>query len=572
MSVDKRQVLDQAQKLLEKGLIDRAIKQYLRLLEVDIDDVFVLQKVASLHVKNGSHASALEYYERAFKVLKAKEFHAKCVGALKRLLEIEPARLDFHYELAKCQVALGRKKEASTTLKSLIGVYERRGERETSLSMLRELVRIIPEDWTNRARLAEGYAALGRDILSVSNFKQVLATLIQENRLEDHARISERVLFLYPTETGIAIEVARNYLSRDLQGEALNWLHTLFKHDPKNYQTLELLGDVFVTQGRLDKALAVFREAKRLIVIAGDSGGQTMLAQKISRLDPAAERSEPDVAQVIALTSRHPTALQPELSPRLILEDVSLLIEFGLLSHAFKRLQSLPGDFVPDEIHFSSISELASGVEGIEHEGLRAEVETLTAYVDGFELDQQANGMPEQPQTMSRSDVTVQAASEDQSEDSLDSSSTSDLESAQAVDLDAIDFGVLDEELDGAFSTEDEDEFEFEVDFDSESDVSSDTLAPSDDFSDLLGRGSSNAVSTTQIITPPVPESILATRERFPLIRPKLEQRLSESSSHVTSEFPTIDDVADPSSNQNDETVVTEADEDFGGLLDLDDE
>ena len=81
MSVDKRQVLDQAQKLLEKGLIDRAIKQYLRLLEVDIDDVFVLQKVASLHVKNGSHASALEYYERAFKVLKAKEFHAKCVGA-----------------------------------------------------------------------------------------------------------------------------------------------------------------------------------------------------------------------------------------------------------------------------------------------------------------------------------------------------------------------------------------------------------------------------------------------------------------------------------------------------------
>ena len=545
MSVDKRQVLDQAQKLLEKGLIDRAIKQYLKILEVDIDDVFVLQKIAGLHVKNGSDAFALEYYERAFKVLKAKEFHAKCVGALKRLLELEPARLDFHYELAKCQVALGRKKEASTTLKSLIGVYERRGERETSLSMLRELVRIIPEDWTNRARLAEGYAALGKNILSVSNFKQVLTTLIQQNRLADHARISERVLFLYPSETGIAIEVARNYLSRDLQGEALNWLHTLFKHDPKNYQTLELLGDVFVTQGRLDKALAVFREAKRLIDIAGDASGQTMLAQKISRLDPAAERSESDVAQVISLTSRHPTALQPELSPRLILEDVSLLIEFGLLSHAFKRLQSLPGDFVPDEVHFSSISELASGVEGIEHEGLRSEVETLRAYIDGFELDKEANRIPEQPQTMRRSDVTAQAASEHQSEDPLDLNASSGLQSTQVVDLDAIDFGLLDEELDRAFS--DEDEFEFEVDFDSGSDVSSETSAPSDDFSDLLDRGSSKTVSETQIITPPIPESILATRERFPLIRPKLEQRLSESSSNVTSELAAIDDVEDAS-------------------------
>jgi tetratricopeptide (TPR) repeat protein len=356
LSVDKRQILDQAQKLLDKGLIDRAIKQYLRVLEAEADDVFVLQKVASLHVKNGSHAFALEFYERAFKVFKDKGFHEKCVGTLKRLIEIASARLDFHHELAKSQIALGRIREASTTLKSLIGVYERRGERESSLRMLRELVRIIPEDWTNRARLAEGYATAGKDILAVSNFKQVLSTLIQESRLEDHARISERLLFLYPNEFDVAIELARNYLSRDLQGEALNWLHILFKQDPKNYLTLELLGDVFVIQGRLDKALAVFKEAKRLIHLAGDVKGQTVLAQKIARLDPNAHIAEPEPPQVIALTSRHPTALQPELSPDLLLGDVVILVEFGLWAHALKRVQSLPGDFTPQPVHLPLVS------------------------------------------------------------------------------------------------------------------------------------------------------------------------------------------------------------------------
>jgi tetratricopeptide (TPR) repeat protein len=101
MSIDKRQVLEQAQKLLDKGLIDRAIKLYLRVIESEPDDVFVLQKIAGLHVKNGAFASAVEYYEKAFRVFKIRGFHEKCIGTLKRLLEIESTRLDFHHELAK---------------------------------------------------------------------------------------------------------------------------------------------------------------------------------------------------------------------------------------------------------------------------------------------------------------------------------------------------------------------------------------------------------------------------------------------------------------------------------------
>ena len=203
--------------------------------------MFVLQKVAGLHVKNGADAYAVEYYEKAFRVFKSKGFHEKCVGALKRLLEIESSRLDFHHELAKSQVALGRVKEASQTFKSLIGLYERRGDRETSLSLLRELVQIAPNDWTNRARLAEGYAAIGKDILSINSFKEVLSLLLASGQLEEHARISERVLFLYPSENDVAIELSRNYLSRGLLREALSWLHILFKDDPKNEQTLEIL-------------------------------------------------------------------------------------------------------------------------------------------------------------------------------------------------------------------------------------------------------------------------------------------------------------------------------------------
>ena len=96
----------------------------------------MLQKVAGLHVKNEADAYAVEYYEKAFRVFKSKGFHEKCVGALKRLLEIESSRLDFHHELAKSQVALGRVKKLHKHSK-FDRALRTASDRETSLSLLR---------------------------------------------------------------------------------------------------------------------------------------------------------------------------------------------------------------------------------------------------------------------------------------------------------------------------------------------------------------------------------------------------------------------------------------------------
>ena len=125
MSSDKRQILNNAHKLLDRGLYGRAIKEYLRIIEMDPSDVFALQKIAELHSRNGAHASAVKFYEKSYAVLKSKGFHEKCVGVLKRILELDPGQLDFRYALSVSQSELGRLEEAGNTLRSLIGLYEK---------------------------------------------------------------------------------------------------------------------------------------------------------------------------------------------------------------------------------------------------------------------------------------------------------------------------------------------------------------------------------------------------------------------------------------------------------------
>ncbi|MGB0645832.1 MAG: tetratricopeptide repeat protein [Bradymonadia bacterium] len=574
MSIDKRQVLDQAQKLLDKGLIDRAIKQYLKILEVDPDDVFVLQKIAGLHVKNGSDAYAVEYYEKAFRVFKAKGFHEKCVGALKRLLEIESTRLDFHHELAKSQVALGRVKEASQTFKSLIGVYERRGDRDTSLSMLRELVQISPDDWTNRTRLAEGYAATGKDILAINSFKEVLNALLASGQLEEHARISERVLFLYPSENDVAIELSRNYLSRSLLREALSWLHILFKDDPKNEQTLEILGDVFVMQGRVDKALAVFREAMRLHAASGQTRAQATLADKIRQLDDNADLSNDDTPRPVVLTSRHPTAVQPVASSASLVADVALLIEFELLEHALKRTKMIPGDYVPNDDQVQYLESFSRFVETAEEHPLRDELILILERAQfvsqgGGDDDAPVETPPDNAESFNSEALEFETPAHEESKQ---------FELIDDVNIDEIDFseyGELSEMMEPPMSViideSEDDEFGFDVDLDAESGLADPPEASIDEFSDLLSKARPS--SAPAVITPEVSPSILETKERFPLIRPHDD--------NLTSKKPTADDTSEMSfvsindealRSQNSSTVNADDDSDFGGLLEPDED
>ena len=147
-------------------------------------------------------------------------------------------------------------------------------------------MRLLPNDWTNRTRLAEAYASLGKNILAVETFKEVLAQLNNAENHEEHDRVAERVLYLYPDQNEVGLALSRSYLAQRKLREALTWLQVLFKANPKHPETLELLGDAFLSQDRVDKAMAVYREARRILHQEGRVSEAETLRGKILNADP----------------------------------------------------------------------------------------------------------------------------------------------------------------------------------------------------------------------------------------------------------------------------------------------
>ncbi len=81
--MDKNKVIESAAKLVAKGQLDKAAKEFQRALDEDPDDVRILQKLAELYQKMGKKEQAADCFEKVAKTYAAQGFYQKAVALYK---------------------------------------------------------------------------------------------------------------------------------------------------------------------------------------------------------------------------------------------------------------------------------------------------------------------------------------------------------------------------------------------------------------------------------------------------------------------------------------------------------
>ena len=64
MAVNREQVLQSAEKLLSRGKLDQALKEYLRVLEENPRDISTLNKVGDLYVRMNRPGDSIPFFTR----------------------------------------------------------------------------------------------------------------------------------------------------------------------------------------------------------------------------------------------------------------------------------------------------------------------------------------------------------------------------------------------------------------------------------------------------------------------------------------------------------------------------
>ena len=282
MVTKKDKYLAAAQKLLERGSLDKALAEFLKVAQEDQKDTRTWLRIAEIHVKRGEADQATEVYLKTAELYVEQGFFQRAVAVYKNVLKLTPGHTDAHFKLADVYKQLGLLLGRRAAIRS--------GGLRVPASRTAERGHLRPgPDRGDESRPGDVAGAPGRARrprpetmrTPVASSAERPSSWKSRARLDDYLRVAERLLALQPENFALARKLAVRHLERQNPKAALAKLQPCFNADDKDADTLSLLANTFEQLGQTDKTLSVL---KQLAKVYEDRRMQTERSQTIQRI------------------------------------------------------------------------------------------------------------------------------------------------------------------------------------------------------------------------------------------------------------------------------------------------
>jgi tetratricopeptide (TPR) repeat protein len=289
--VNKRKILQSAQKHLQKGALDRALKDYQSLLEVDPRDANVRLKVGDLHLRRGETAPAIDAYLKVAAQFMGDGFDAKAVAIYKQVTRIDARRHDVYEPLAELYQRMGLGAEAMAALQAAADAHHRAGRRREALELLRRMASLDPANAASRLKVAELLRQERLAEEAVVEYREAAAELERQGDAEGAAAALERAL-----ELGAGAELrerAARLRLRSGQAERAEALaRGVVEAEPDAPGGWELLAEIHQEAGRERELTEVYRRLAEVYRKRGDEERARSILQRFVPVEPFAEGRE----------------------------------------------------------------------------------------------------------------------------------------------------------------------------------------------------------------------------------------------------------------------------------------
>ncbi len=312
MAFNKEKVMDAARKFVDKGQIDKAVKEYLRIVHEDPKDVRVWLKIGDLYAKKGAKQDATETYLKVARFYHEQGFFLKAVAVYKQILKLDPRLVDVILKLAELYRQLGLMSDAMQHFESVAAHFHREGNTKEALATVKKLVDLDPENIATRIKLAELYSKEALVDEAATEFTVACEQLRRQNRQDDFLKVAERLLWHKPDNNSLNRELAGLYLRRNDPRRALQKLQACFKADPRDVETLGLLAQAFQALDQKAKTVSVLKELARVHVENKQRDKATEVFRKILEFVPG----DPDAKEFLGANVAKPPAVVAPLPVR----------------------------------------------------------------------------------------------------------------------------------------------------------------------------------------------------------------------------------------------------------------
>lgn len=304
-----------AQKYLQKGQLDKAIREYQRLVEDDPKDVRTLLKIGDLQTRSGEHVAATETYGQVAEFYSEQGFFLKAVAVYKQILRLDTGLVDVNLRLADLYFQLGLMTDAANQYQRVIQIFEQEGRIDESIDVLKKMIELDPDHVASRIKLGESFANQGKYDQAREHFRMAMDYLKEHHRFDDYVKVAERTIHFDPSDFTTIRELAEIYVQRNDPRRALAKLQVCFKEDPEDVETLDLLALAFKALDQPAKAISVYRELGRIYGKRGDTASRCGVMQNILAIDADDVEAQQTLAAIGGLSKTASSGVQPLPQP-----------------------------------------------------------------------------------------------------------------------------------------------------------------------------------------------------------------------------------------------------------------
>src|SRR5262245_5949385 len=255
MAVNREQVLQSAEKLLSRGKLDQALREYLRVLEDNPKDIPTLNKVGDLYVRMNRPGESIPYFERIADFSSKDGFFLKAIAIYKKINKIDPARLEVYDRLADLYHKPGLVQDARSQYQVLADHYQNNNRISDAVSVYKKMAAIDPSDLRIQVRLADLYRAANQKDQAVMQYGLIGSMLLKRGAHDEAAQVFQKALELSPDDVETQRNLVRSLLAQQNPTAAM----AVLRAAPRTGQSLGLMAEAVRTA---EQALALDADAE----------------------------------------------------------------------------------------------------------------------------------------------------------------------------------------------------------------------------------------------------------------------------------------------------------------------
>lgn len=284
--LNRNKVIAAAQRCVQRGQLDKAIREYKKIVEEDPRDVRIWLKIGDLQARKHLNADAVDTYAKVAEYYSEQGFYLKAVAVYKQILRLNPELVDVNLRLAELYKQLGLLNDAMRQYELVSNNLSQQGRHEEALDAQRQIINLDPANVSSRIKLAELYSKQDMLDQAVEEFSQAGDYLRASNRLDDFIKVAERLIYHKPDSLPTLQSLAEVYLERLDPARALQKLQIAFKLDTRDIQTLEMLTQAFSALKQREKTISVLRELARRYDEVGEREKQADVYRRVLKMAP----------------------------------------------------------------------------------------------------------------------------------------------------------------------------------------------------------------------------------------------------------------------------------------------